>query len=669
MGAVVESEAPDWVAVAGDEMRDEQWSPWVQTLEHDGAGFAVVGPVCFSPDGTWLAAALQSDCCGETKRKVQVWDVVTGNRVWTLRDAGGWMAFPPNSSLLGTTAAGAGGVRFWDLAKGAWHHRVIDLLDISAAAFSPDGVWLAAADGDYLGIWDWERGDRALRFCHGAASSAGSVAYSADSTRLASAHRGEVRIWNAGSGSQLRCISNVEATLVAFSPESSAGGKLISVSNESLVTWSTETGERLGMLDVLSEHDVYSAAALSIDGRYFAAAPEGTITTWDTATRRRLQTLQGYDKRVRSLVFSPDGRQLATMGAWGLRLYRAAAATDGGVLRATRDHPDKISILRLAPGGGGTIMLSASASTIKIWDLAVQGHRPREIKTAKGGILDVALSHDGGRLVTLSSREDAEVWDTETGRRLQTIPDYCVAASFSSEGARIAILTASGTLKIWVPAEQRYVRVFQQPALRETRGGEFGAGSVVFAPDGRIATSLDRVIRLWRLGSRSCTQTLADDATAKVLLFSSDGRRLAASYHDRIKIWDLAGGCCLQTLDARGSRRVNVVAFDAGRSQLLTDVGLFLLDDKDISRTGTGTENAGREIRRQGYGVDADSGWVMWNSDKMLWLPPAYRPDSTAVLLPEPGASTPSTIALGCRSGRVVVLRFPTKRPPAEAPR
>ncbi|KAH6849626.1 quinon protein alcohol dehydrogenase-like superfamily [Chaetomium sp. MPI-CAGE-AT-0009] len=630
-----------------------EFNPWAQTLEPGAGGLDIVGPVAFSPDGAWLAAALQGDDRhGETSHEVHVWDAVTGNHVWTLQDAGGWMAFPHNSSLLGTAVSGGGvpGVRFFDLAKGAWHHREIGLLDVSAAAFSPDGVWLAAADGDYLGTWDWERGDCPLRFRHGSTSAAGSVAYSADGTRLASAHRAEIRIWNARSGSQLRCISNVEVTLVAFSPVSSAGGELISASNESLITWSVETGERIGMLNVPSEHDPYSAVGLSADGRYFAAAPEGTIVTWETATRRRLQTLEGYDRRVRSLVFSPDGRQLATIGAWGLRLYRAAASTDGGLLRAARDHPEKISIMQVSSASsGGAIMVSASASTMKIWDLAADGGcgLRREIRTAQGGILDVVLSPDGGQLVSLSSREDAAVWDTTTGRRVQTIPDYGAAASFSRDAAQVAILTVSGTLK-------------------------GGAGSVAFAPEvGCIAASLDRTIRLWKLRRRRYAKTLEDDETAKGLHFSSDGLRLAASYHGRIKIWDPSNGSCLQTLDTGGSRRANIMAFDTVSCRLLTDVGLLVLDGthETPAQGGTRAESVGREIRRQGYGVDADSGWVTWNSQKMLWLPPAYRPDSTAVFLAEPTALTPSTIALGCRSGRVVVLRFPTRRPPAEAPR
>ncbi len=663
-GELVFGQEPDWVNIS-DGMREEHWSPWAQTLDPGIAGLEVVGPVAFSPDGAWLAAALEGECDGKTKRAVQVWDVMMGNSVWTLRDVGGWVGFPPNSSLLGT-AAGPGEVRFWDLAKGAWHQRAINPLDFSAATFSPDGIWLAAADSEHIDVWDWARGDRALRFSHGSASPVRSVAYSADGTWLASAHRGEIRIWNANSGSQLRCVGNVEATLVAFSPESSAGGKFISASNESLVTWSTETGERLGMLDVPSEHDAYSSVALSIDGRRFAAAPEDTIVIWDTATRRRLQTLQDYDRHVQSLVFSPDGHQLASIGAWGLRLYRAASSTDGHVLRAARDHPDRVNLIKVSANGCGTTMVSASASTMKIWDLA-GGRAPCEIKTAHGGILDVALSHDGARLVSVSSRDDAYIWDAGTGERLQTISDYGFAASFSPEGDKIAMVTSSGALKVWSLAEKRYIRMYEQPAA--ARGGKLDSGSVTFAPDGRIATSFDHTIRVWKMSRRQFIKALEDDATAKALLFSSDGLRLAASYDNRIKIWDLTGDCCLQTLDT-GSRHVNVVSFDATSSRILTDVGLILNDLDQTSAgagigTRTGAGNVGQKIRRQGYGVDADGGWVTWDSEKVLWLPPAYRPDSTAVILSRPGALTPSIIALGCRSGRIVVLRFPTQRPPS----
>lgn len=174
-------------------------------------------------------------------------------------------------------------------------------------------------------------------------------------------------MWNAHSGDLLRSIWTGDATCIAFLLDPAAGGRLVSASNESLVTWNVDTGERPGMLNVPSERGRYnnSVVTISPDGSGFAAAPDGAIMIWDTATRRRLQTIQGYDQDVRSLAISPDGRQIASMGKWGLRLYRATSA-DGDVLRAARDHPDKINAIRFSAGGGNMTMVSASASMMNV---------------------------------------------------------------------------------------------------------------------------------------------------------------------------------------------------------------------------------------------------------------------------------------------------------------
>ncbi|KAL8371663.1 hypothetical protein RB595_001454 [Gaeumannomyces hyphopodioides] len=657
-GQLLFAEGPKWVATADAGMREEHWSPWAQTLEPGGAGVEVVGPVAFSPDGAWLAAALQGDRGCEAVRQVQVWDVVTGNAVWTLDGAGGWLAFPPHHLLLGTVT-GPGEVRFWDLAKGLWHRRVISPLDIpasaAAAVFSPDGVWLAATDGDHIAVWDWARGDQALLFPH-LSTACHSVAYSAGGARLASAHTKEIRVWNAHSGSLLRTVSTGVDTWVAFSPDP-AGGRLVSASTQSLMTWDADTGDLLGALNVPSKHDRYVAVAVSPDGSRFAAAPDEAIITWDTATRRRLQTIQGYDHKVRCLAISPDGRQLASLGRRGLRLYRAASA-DGDVLAAARDHPERIGAIRVS--AGGATMVSASESAINVWDLGGDACRPRKVQGTHKGILDVALSPDGATLVSLSSCQDVAVCDTKTGNRLKVIPYRAFAASFSPDKQQIALLTSAGQVRVWDLAKGRCVHAFAQVAAAAA-GGELGVGSVAFGPGGHVATSSGQTIQFWKMFLEKSTKLVEDDSTARSLAFSSDGARLAASYSDVVKIWDTTTGSCLQTLDTAGCR-VNVVAFDAAKPQLTTDVGVVLLDEASPAAGEAGS--ARRGLHLQGYGVDASSGWVTWGSEKVLWLPPAYRPDSTAVILPGPGASTPSAIALGCRSGRVVVLSFPTGPPP-----
>ncbi|KAH6885000.1 NACHT domain-containing protein [Thelonectria olida] len=51
-----------------------------------------------------------------------------------------------------------------------------------------------------------------------------------------------------------------------------------------------------------------------------------------------------------------------------------------------------------------------------------------------------------------------------------------------------------------------------------------------------------------------------------------------------------------------------------------------------------------------GYGISADDLWIVKDGKNMLWLPPEYRAGASAV--------AELTVAIGCRSGRVLVMSF-----------
>ncbi|KAK4205900.1 hypothetical protein QBC37DRAFT_301877, partial [Rhypophila decipiens] len=54
----------------------------------------------------------------------------------------------------------------------------------------------------------------------------------------------------------------------------------------------------------------------------------------------------------------------------------------------------------------------------------------------------------------------------------------------------------------------------------------------------------------------------------------------------------------------------------------------------------------------QGYGISSDTRWIMRGTENWLWLPPEYRPTRSAVAA--------STVAIGCGSGRILIMTFPT---------
>ncbi|MGK7950844.1 MAG: WD40 repeat domain-containing protein [Xenococcaceae cyanobacterium] len=50
----------------------------------------------------------------------------------------------------------------------------------------------------------------------------------------------------------------------------------------------------------------------SPDGRLLATIDKSTVRIWNTATGEELQTLEGHQAAVSSVVFSPDGQRIAT---------------------------------------------------------------------------------------------------------------------------------------------------------------------------------------------------------------------------------------------------------------------------------------------------------------------------------------------------------------------
>ncbi|KAK4032874.1 WD40-repeat-containing domain protein [Parachaetomium inaequale] len=202
--------------------------------------------------------------------------------------------------------------------------------------------------------------------------------------------------------------------------------------------------------------------------------------------------------------------------------------------------------------------------------------------------------------------------------------------------------------------------------LSTLEGHSHSVISVAWSHDvARLASaSRDKTVKIWDATTGQCIATLKghSDAVTSVA-WSPDAARLAsASDDDTVKIWDATTGQCIATLEGH-SDEVNSVACHIPRSlqsdtslsyRLHTDIGTFdlpaALPSKALDVTSAIHIPSPPSLQYIRYGLNSNGTWITYRGENILWLPPEYRPRSSAI--------SGTALALGCSSGRVWTVVF-----------
>ena len=159
-------------------------------------------------------------------------------------------------------------------------------------SFSPDGRLLAHASGFTapLLLRDASTGQELRRLKSLNSMSVNTVAWSADSKRLASAH----------FGFKKNTMDPSMADNFTFEDMSFA-----------IKLWDPQTGTELSSL--AGHNNFVNRLSFSRDGRLLASGGyDSTIKLWDTINGRELQTLKGHTGSITALDFSPDGKLIVS---------------------------------------------------------------------------------------------------------------------------------------------------------------------------------------------------------------------------------------------------------------------------------------------------------------------------------------------------------------------
>ena len=468
-------------------------------------------------------------------------------------------------------------------------------------------VWDLTSDRDLWRAGTHEaaaQGTRYIGMRNSASAPVDAVRLSADG-RIAATQvgRGNVMIWDARTG-ELRQRLGRDGGLYLLSPD---GRFALTRCDGAIQLWDTATGACRWEV-----HGVDGAlpAAVSADSRTMAMAgscgtrvrPWEDIGIWDLGTGREIRTLTGHTRRVQSLSWSGDSRQLLSGGGDGTaRLWEL----DSG--RCLRTFPSTASWNQevfLDPDSGYAV--TADEDMVRWWTLPSRYTAPPQLSRPRRPGELTRLEADVTALVgaaeqAITARRFTEAHELLTRARATrgyerapqvlsawrslsgVLPRAGVRASWqvgefpglsispcavdlSPDGTRI--VSGGKALRVWDTNTGRCLREWDAStglSVRKHRDRPSPMTAVRISPDQQrvLSATQDGEICLWSIDTGDCLMKLNNPQSdhladymaggAQPAHFSADGRwALVCDRNHAIHLWDLNSGRCVRTVRGHG---------------------------------------------------------------------------------------------------------------------
>lgn len=466
-----------------------------------------VGDIAYSPDGAQLAVS-------SFDKNLYLLDPVSGELMRTLsghEQPVYRLAYSRDGSRLASGDM-SGIVYIWNVASGRLEQTIRAAVEsIGGLCFNARGDRLATASFDrayrdlgMIKLWDVRSGQEVCQL-----PGQQTVHFSPDDRRLAVASPGNfiqpgaVHVLDSNPNAEIAVFST--GGIVQLDAAIAAHGRRLAVANAdtqyngrvSLFDWST----RREIVALLSSNDnLVTKVAFdpSNDNRLTTGHKSGQVLIWDIQRRKAIHTIHAHVGLVMRVLYSPDGRTIATTGQdKTIKLWDAATGTP---IVSWEAHNQKINDLAFSPDG--TKLASASGDkSVRIWSCADQREIRRFELSAEG--TSVGWSNDGTLLAAGGNFRDILVWDPESGVLRQTLVGHqgsVWSLSFSPNGKWLASGGSDQTVRIW------------NAETGQANGVHWGhfdlVRSVAFHPHLPLlmSASYDLSIRIWRISNGTSWQ-------------------------------------------------------------------------------------------------------------------------------------------------------------------
>ena len=387
-----------------------------------------VNKVCFSPDGTRIAARLLGE--------IIILNAATGNVLvraiinidqFDSYDSYDCICFSPDGKRIACALSETGLIVILDATTGQTI-RQIGGHEVCSLCFLPDGKRIVGGSADgIIRIWNVADNSPSAAVLVGGApwDEIDGFLFVEDGNKLLSHSFGTQRLWDGQSGLLLRAFESGGYEL-KYAANGNISGEVCQPDQDRdlvlLQVRDTRTGNVLFSRPVKMKSRLLDYKfSLSPDGKKVAftdvaSGEEHVAEIFDVSRGHELVRLKGHEYAINHLCFSSDGAQIAT---------------------ASNDH------------------------TVRIWD-AVTGDLLTQIHH-DAAIHKVWFSPDGTQIVSFEEKGGLRVFDSDGGieyfvldQNVQRINELC----FSSDGTRI-VADASGSICIWDAKTGELLKVIQ----------------------------------------------------------------------------------------------------------------------------------------------------------------------------------------------------------------
>ncbi|GAB2665980.1 hypothetical protein GCM10027088_50980 [Nocardia goodfellowii] len=397
-------------------------------------------------------------------------------------------------------------------------------------ASSPDGKLIAASGFDgKVRLWD-ARTRRELTDWVAAPEGGSAVVFSPDSTKLAHAQGGTLRVWSPVDYSLRGERQGIEGGMsnLAFSPD---GRVLAGFAKNAYGTTVLQFLDPATLSPLPTPPGSISGAgslAFSASTGIFAAAGTGPVQVWPSLDTAPITLSRSWAERgVAALALSRDGRVVAASDNDGwVTLWNLA---DGGREIATKKFDSAAYGLDFTPDGS-VLAIGLDNRSVQLLDTA-SGQAPfATLIGHSNSIHRIAFTEVGDTLLTASSDGSIGIWDTSdlTLRSVQPISPVSALAR-GRDSAALTAATRDGSVHQWNPAGG-YRRQFD-PRWREPAAAAFVRNDRSLVIGGQHGLSV--------LDTTSSAVTLLSAAAVVGVAVSADTFTLAVAFDDdSIQRWD-----------------------------------------------------------------------------------------------------------------------------------